>query len=57
MIAHVFERTLSPICTKYTLRHNATDNEDEFGKEAAVTLEKNFYVDHLLKSFNTINKS
>ena len=54
MNAHVFGRTLSPSCSNYALRRTSTDNEDKFGKEAAVTLEKNFYVDDLLKSVNTV---
>ena len=38
----VFGGTSSPSCSKYALRRTATDNEDKFGKEATVTLEKNF---------------
>ena len=54
MNAHVFGGTSSPSCWNYAHRLTAIDNEDKFGKEAAVTLEKNFYVDDLLKSINTI---
>ena len=54
MNAHAFGGTLSPSWSNYALRRNATDNEDKFGKEAAVTLERNFYVDDLLKSVNTV---
>ena len=39
---HVFGRTSSPSCSNYALRHTVTDNEDKFGKEATITLEKNF---------------
>ena len=36
-------------------RHpHATDNKDKSGKKAAVTLEKNIYVDDLLKLVNKI---
>ena len=54
MNAHVFGGTSSPSCWNYAHRLTAIDNEDKFGKEAAVTLEKNFYVDDLFKSVNTI---
>ena len=54
MNAHVFGGTLSPSCNNYALRSTATDNEDKFAKEAAVTLEKIFCVDDLLKLVNTV---
>ena len=52
--AHNFSETSSPPCSIYALRLTATNNEDKFGKETVVTLEKNFYLDDLFKSVNTI---
>ena len=54
MNLHVFGGTSSPSCSNYALRRTATDIEDKFGKEAAVTLENNFCVDDLLKLVNTV---
>ena len=54
MNVHIFGGTSSPSCINYALRRTATENEDKFGKEAAVTLEKNFYVDDLLKLVNIV---
>ena len=54
MNAHVFDGASSPSCSNYALRPTATDNEDEFGKEVAVSLENKFYVDGLFKSGNMV---
>ena len=54
MNIHVFGETSSPTYSNYALRCTSTDNEYKFGKKAAVTLEKNFCVDDLLKSFNAV---
>ena len=55
MNTHVFGGTSSPSCSNYALRHTATAtyNKDKCGKDAAATLEKNFYVDDLLRPVNT----
>ena len=53
MCVHVFGGVSSPNCSNYALRETASDNQEEYGNNAAETLKKNFYVDDLLKSVNT----
>jgi Pao retrotransposon peptidase len=53
MTVHLFGATSSPSCANFALRATAKDNEDKFGKMAADTLRKNFYVDDMLKSVRT----
>ena len=50
MCAHLFGGTSSPSCANYALRKAATDGEGKFGKDAATTLRRSFYVDDMLKS-------
>ena len=50
MCAHVFGGTSSAKCSNYVLTRTAVDNQSIFGKCASETLQKNFYVDELLKS-------
>ena len=50
MCVHVFGDASSPSCCNYELKRTAIDNEVLFGREAAKTLKRNFYVDDLLKS-------
>ena len=50
MCVHVFGDASSPSCCNYELKTTAIDNEVLFGREAAKTLKRNFYVDDLLKS-------
>jgi len=50
MTVHLFGAVSSPSCANYALKRTAYDNEAEFGRSAAETLRKNFYVDDLLKS-------
>ena len=57
MCVHVFGGTSSPSCINYTLKRTAVDGEAKFGKEAAETLQNNFYVDDLLKSADDENKA
>jgi len=54
MTVHLFGATSSPSCANFALRKTASDNEQKFGIEAAETLRKNFYVDDLLKSVDSI---
>ena len=53
MCAHVFCGVSSPSCSNHALRKTASDNQEEYGNDAAETLRKNFYIDDLLKSVNT----
>ena len=57
MCVHIFGGSSSPSCSNFALRQAAVDGEDEFGIEAAETLNKNFYVDDLLKSIEDVNSS
>ena len=47
MSAHVFGRASSASCANYDLRRTSVDNVEVFGKEAADTIQNNFYVDDL----------
>ena len=49
MCAHVFGGISSVSCSNYALRRSAVNNESIFGKAASEALQKNFYVDDLLK--------
>ena len=51
MCVHLFGATSSPSCANYALRKAAKTYESKFGTEASTILERNFYVDDLLKSF------
>lgn len=57
MCVHLFGGTSSPSCSNYAVKRTAADNQKEFGKLAADTLRKNFYVDDLLKSVKTIKEA
>ena len=50
---HAFGGVSSPSCGNYALRKIASDNQEEYGSDAAETLRKNVYVDDSLKSVNT----
>ena len=50
MCVHVFDGLSSPSCSNYGLKRTSIDGKDQFGLEAAKTLQNNFYVDDLLKS-------
>ena len=50
MCAHVFGGTSSASYSNHALGGTAVENESIFGKEASEALQKNFYVDDLLKS-------
>ena len=50
---HVFGGVNSPGCSNYAPRKTASDNQEEYGNDAAGTLRRNFCVDDLLKSMNT----
>ena len=57
MCAHLFGAISSGGCANYALKQAAKDGKDKFGQEAAETLEKNFYVDDLLKSVKDTNSA
>ena len=57
MTAHAFGGSSSPSCSNYALRKTATDNAERYGKDVAAILERNFYVDDMLKSFPTAEEA
>ena len=40
MCVHVFGGVSSPSCSNYALRKTASDNQEEYGNDAAETLRK-----------------
>ena len=57
MNAHLQGSTSSPSCSNFALKLTASAGEKKFGSEAAETLRKNFYVDDLLKSSETVDSA
>ena len=54
---HIFGAKDSPLIVNFALQKTAKDNTCEFDKETIETLEKDFYVDNLLKSVTTEDKA
>ena len=57
MNVHVFGATSSPGCSNFALKKTSIDYKENFGEEAAEVLQRNFYVDDLLKSVETEEKA
>ena len=57
MTVHLFGAASSPGCSNFGLKKTATDNECEFGSDAAEFIRKNFYVDDGLKSVATVSEA
>ncbi|XP_066918134.1 uncharacterized protein [Clytia hemisphaerica] len=57
MNAHLQGSTSSPSCSNFALKRTASAGEIEFGSKAADTLRKNFYVDDLLKSTDSVESA
>ena len=53
MCVHLFDAISSPSCANIALKKTSDDSQDSFGKEAAATVKRDFYVDDLLKSQKT----
>ena len=51
MLVHIFGATSSPSVAEYALRRTAKDNQSEYLPEAVDAVQRDFYVDDLLKSF------
>ena len=49
MCVRVFGGTSSPSCCNFALKQTSTDNVEEFGSATAQTLQRNFYIDDMLK--------
>ena len=57
MTVHLFGAASSPGCSNFGLKKTATDNECEFGSDAAEFIRKDFYVDDGLKSVATVSEA
>ena len=57
MNVHLFGASSSPGCANYGLKQTATDNEEEFGSDAANFIRQDFYVDDGLKSVSTAERA
>ena len=57
MASNVFGGSSSPSCLNFVLRETAMDNEKLYRKDVATILERNFYLDDLLKSFTTAEEA
>ena len=55
MVVHLFGAVSSPSCANFALKKTADHCENEFGKEVADTLRRNFYVDDCLRSVSNEN--
>ena len=53
MKQHIFGATSSPGCANFCLKKTATLNHENFDTETVRTVDKNMYVDDLMKSVNT----
>ena len=54
MCVHVFGGTSSPGCCNYALRRTTLDNVSSYSKEATNAILRNFYVDDVLKSAQSV---
>ena len=57
MTVHVFGGASSQSCSNFALRKTASDNRDEYESDITTILEINFYVDDILKSFQTVTEA
>ncbi len=57
MLVHIFGAKSSPCCANKALLKTADDNESKYGKDVAEVVRRNFYVDDLLKSTETVEKA
>ena len=56
MRAHVFGGASLPPCSNFAIRKTASDNRNVYASDVTKILEINFYVDYILKSFETGGK-
>ena len=54
MCVHIFGGTSSPSCCNYVLKQTAYDNRSRYQTDVIDTLNRNFYVDDLLKSVKDV---
>ena len=53
----MFGGASSPSCSNFALRKTASDNRDRYASDVTRILEINFYVDDMLKSFQTVTEA
>ena len=53
----MFGGASSPSCFNFALRKTASDNRDGYASDVTRILEINFYVDDMLKSFQTVTEA
>lgn len=57
MRVHLFGAVSSPSCANFALKTAALQFREKYGKEASSVLQRNFYVDDMLKSTPTVKES
>ena len=57
MMVHIFGATSSPSICGYALRRTASNNSEGFSSETVDAVKRDFYVDDLLKSFDTTSQA
>ena len=57
MLVHIFGAKSSPCCANRALQETANDNEAKYSKLVADVVQRNFYVDNLLKSTTTVEQA
>ena len=57
MLVHIFGATSSPSICGYELRRTAANNREGFSLETVDAVMRDFYVDDLLKSFETTSQA
>ena len=57
MCVYIFGDVFSGVCSNYTLRRTAIENENKYGEDAGETLKNNFYIDDMLKSKQNEDKA
>lgn len=57
MQVHIFGTTSSPCSSNKAFRQTADDNKEKYGKQAAKTVRRNFFVDDLLKSTTSVEEA
>ena len=57
MLVRIFGATSSPSICGYALRRKAEDNRKDFSSETIYAVMRDFYVDDLLKSFETTSQA
>ena len=54
MATHVFGEALPPLCFNFDPRNTASDNRSEYAPDLTRILQRNFYANDMLKSFQTV---